>query len=56
MNESHPANGGKWVAWNDVGYSIDSASGRAAAAQDVMRQLDAQLPETTATFSKTTEW
>jgi Domain of unknown function (DUF6883) len=56
MNEGHPANGGKWVAWNDVGYSIDSASGREAAAQDVMRQLDSQLPETAATFSKTTEW
>lgn len=43
MDPGNPRNDGKWEAWTALGY--DLGDGRADSAADVMRQLQAQLPD-----------
>jgi hypothetical protein len=56
MNREHPQNDGKWKAWADLGYSIDSPEDRAAAAKDVSAQLSAQLAAASATLTSKTQY
>jgi hypothetical protein len=56
MDPSNPNNGGKWAAWEKLGYDVHTQVGRAAAARDVVKQLRDQLPRTTATWNDETRW
>jgi hypothetical protein len=49
MNPSNPNNGGKWSAFQNLGYDVKSDSGRAFGANDVISQVRSQLPKTQAT-------
>lgn len=39
MNSNHPDNKGKWMAFAELGYDVQSPQGREWAAQDVINQL-----------------
>jgi uncharacterized protein YukE len=56
MNSGHPKNDGKWKAWDDLGYQIDSADRREAATRDVVEQLGAQLPQTSGILTDQTRY
>ncbi len=43
MNPANPANQGKWVAFEAIGYDVQNASSRSLAAQNVISQLKQQL-------------
>ncbi|MQA80350.1 MAG: hypothetical protein GEV10_18020 [Streptosporangiales bacterium] len=43
MDPANANNDGKWIAWEELGY--DLGQGRQVAADDVQRQLRAQLPD-----------
>ena len=44
MDETNPQNQGKAEAWKRLGYNVDTAEGRQAAAEQVLNQLRQQLP------------
>jgi hypothetical protein len=48
MDPAHPKNGGKWRAWEELGYDVHSIAGRQQATQDVLQQLRPQLSNTPA--------
>jgi hypothetical protein len=56
MDPNHPRNGGKWKAFEALGYDVRSEAGRQRAAQDVINQLRKQLVTTAATENKTTQY
>jgi hypothetical protein len=43
MNPTHPHNDGKWIAWDKLGYDVQSVAGRQSATADVMQQIRPQL-------------
>jgi hypothetical protein len=56
MRREHPDNKGKWKAWTDVGYRIETPEQRAAATADVSSQLAAQLPDAPALLTGRSQW
>ncbi|WP_236949353.1 hypothetical protein, partial [Mycolicibacterium goodii] len=48
MDPSNVNNGGKWQAWQQIGYDVDSEVGRQSAASDVVTQIQSQLGSTPA--------
>ncbi len=48
LNPDHPKNEGKWRAFDQLGYDVQSGSGRQAATDDVMNQIRAKLPDSEA--------
>jgi hypothetical protein len=54
MAPEHPANRNKWKAYETLGYDVHNA--RDEAADDVTRQVNAQLPDTPAERIDDTEW
>lgn len=52
MDANNPNNKGKWKAWGVLGYDVSTPSRRSAAAQDVMAQIERELPNQIATFDK----
>ena len=43
MDPGNPRNRGKWKAWSQLGYDVDDLTNRAAASEDVTRQVREQL-------------
>ncbi|HJT92534.1 MAG TPA: hypothetical protein VJ777_11405 [Mycobacterium sp.] len=54
MDPANPNNKGKWQAWARIGFQVDTEAGRAAATQQVLPQIRAQLPNSPASLSKVT--
>lgn len=54
MAPENPSNGGKWKAWGEVGYDVHKA--REQAADDVIRQIERQLPHTPARAGRRSEY
>lgn len=50
MDQGNPNNAGKWTAWRDIGYDVNTTAGRAAATDDVIAQLGRQLAPGHATY------
>ncbi len=44
LNPNHPGNKSKWRGFDQLGYDVQSDSGRQAASDDVMDQIRAKLP------------
>jgi hypothetical protein len=53
MDPTNPNNGGKWQAFEELGYDVHNPTGRQAGAQNVMSQLRDTLDDTPATLGKT---
>ncbi|MFE1744903.1 DUF6883 domain-containing protein [Coleofasciculus sp. H7-2] len=53
MNPNNPANQRKWMAFAAIGYDVESAESRNAAAQDVINQLRQVLANVPATQGQT---
>ena len=51
MDPNNPKSQGKWKAFEDVGYNVHTLEGRSKGAQDVMAQIEDQLPQSSAKFS-----
>jgi hypothetical protein len=56
MDPDNANNDGKWMAWNAIGFDVDTEAGRRAATDDVLAQLESQLAVAPATVGKTTGW
>ncbi|MGX9671249.1 DUF6883 domain-containing protein [Mycobacterium sp. HM-7] len=56
MDPTNLANNGKWQAWQQVGFNVDTAAGREAATQQVLQQIRAQLPNSPAVLDKMTQF
>ncbi|PJK21503.1 adhesin [Mycobacterium goodii] len=56
MDPSNVNNGGKWQAWQQIGYDVDSEVGRQSAASDVVTQIQSQLGSTPAEALPATKW
>jgi hypothetical protein len=56
MDPTNPQNNGKWQAWQQIGFNVDTQAGRVAATQDVLQQLKTQLPTAPATPTTLTQW
>ena len=56
MDPSNVNNGGKWQAWQQIGYDVDSEVGRQSAASDVVAQIQSQLGSTPAEALPATKW
>jgi hypothetical protein len=54
MDPTHPKNGGKWRAWEELGYDVHSVAGRQQATQDVLQQIQPQVGTTAASPAKVT--
>lgn len=56
MDPSNVNNGGKWQAWQQIGYDVDTDVGRQSAASDVVAQIQSQLGSTPAEALPATKW
>jgi len=56
MDPANPSNNGKWQAWQQIGFDVNSAADRSAATQNVIEQIRAQLPNAPATVGKLTNF
>lgn len=56
MNPANPANQGKWVAFEAIGYDVQDTSSRKLAAQNVISQLKQQLIDAPAIQSQTSTY
>lgn len=54
MAREHPANRNKWKAWTVLGYDVDDD--REHAADDVIGQVNARLPDAPAERIADTQW
>lgn len=56
MNPNNANNGGKWQAFEQLGYDVQTPEGRSQGAQDVIAQLRGKLPNESATEAKSTSF
>lgn len=56
MDPSNVNNGGKWQAWQQIGYDVGTDAGRQSAASDVVAQIQSQLSSTPAEALPATKW
>ncbi|MGV0809896.1 DUF6883 domain-containing protein [Mycolicibacterium setense] len=56
MDPSNVNNGGKWQAWQQIGYDVDTEVGRQSAASHVVAQIQSQLGSTPAEALPATQW
>ncbi|WP_235624058.1 DUF6883 domain-containing protein [Mycolicibacterium goodii] len=56
MDPSNVNNGGKWQAWQQIGYDVHTDVGRQSAASDVVAQIQSQLGSTPAEALPATKW
>jgi hypothetical protein len=56
MDPKNSGNGGKWQAFRDVGYDVESDTGRASGAENVMSQLRQNLLKDPATQGKVSSY
>lgn len=56
MDPSNVNNGGKWQAWQQIGYDVGTDVGRQSAARDVVAQIQSQLGSTPAEALPATKW
>jgi hypothetical protein len=56
MDPGNPNNNGKWKAWSQLGYDVDDLTNRAAASEDVIRQVRDQLDRLPAREGKSTDF
>lgn len=56
MNPANPANQGKWVAFEAIGYDVQNTFSRRLAAQDVITQLKQQLTDAPAIQGQTSTY
>lgn len=54
MDPTNPKNGGKWEAWEELGYDVQTPEGRTSATQDVTNQLQKELADNPAINPKET--
>jgi len=56
LDPENPQNGGKWRAWKDLGYDVDSQLGRQNATRDIIRQLQPNVSRPGAIAGKVTKY
>lgn len=56
MDPSNVNNGGKWQAWQQIGYDVGTDAGRQSAASDVVAQIQSQLGSMPAEALPATKW
>ena len=56
MDPGNPNNNGKWKAWSQLGYDVDDLTNRAAASEDVIRQVRDQLDRLPAREGKSSDF
>ena len=56
MDPEHPQNEGKWQAFDQLGYDVNTAAGRSNAAQQVSEQVQAQLGDSPAVLDRQTKY
>jgi hypothetical protein len=56
MKLDHPQNGGKWKAFEKIGYDVRTPKGRGAGAKDLIEQLRLSLQSAPANQGETTTY
>jgi hypothetical protein len=56
VDPNNPNNQGKWKAFEDLGYNIQTLEGRSEGAQDIIAQVEDQLLQSPATFDSVTSF
>lgn len=56
MNPDHPQNDGKAAAWAWLGYEVGDPAARESVGNELGARLLRELPETPASYARTTEW